>query len=1377
MTIQETVLSPLSKSISSSSNNEETDIKCREYENELSCHSFASLMYVYAQRSNLLSLRQLSENHRCVALSPSCIIDWRQSHSRNDCSGVIENGMMNEIKALVKNGVCCPLECTRGSMEDRFKCTSNTTVGDTDMKSQVEMCNNVRKIKNMVANKYVLQVVEVHDGNWYENMEDGYLKTILIDAVRNQCISLSKPYGFGRIIDLIHEQSFPVHIIVICSSASYQVTIERCILNVIAYQCSSSSLSQEIIRKNDVSLCRSSYCEPFYRSCTVVSRHCLEALQEDLENVYEIENSKENVLIDSHCHIVPRVSCRTSVEELSLAIPSVTSCGRISRDALVSWVSSFTCSPMSHSTSPSCLRDTAALNSTRTKSSPGPSSPVNLRPRRSSSTCFWVILLLLLSGFQGRLTVKASEFPDRECCDSAPPPPPHYHTTTSTTPVPESKPSSTSTIIPTLHSLLPTSSVPPTGDGAVGVRNCLLARQQCADDPSCRSVLEIIPRVCGPEDVACSTVTVDKCLAALRFLGGFPYFRPTCLCRERHLDKDCNLFREFIFDHPCMFVENKDKSPYQVHALPLCEYALNACEQLPGCINLYEKFRESCRVREDQCRMDDTNECLSSWNKLKQSPMFGCVCPVDHQKRKCQRIFRIVHNNPCVDTFPASSSSSSPSSYIPSPYSSSSHGKGRPSVWEFILPPPTTPRPRFPPLPPYIHPHRQRPRPHAPWLSRPHDPLPLPPHVPYITAEPLPAFSAQTHNVLTVDQDHTFTTTTAITSRMSSVGNSPGSFPVNVIPRDNSSLHAAVDTQIQNPLVVVDDPKGGGRRQNASRAADVLGQRFPTDPHASETSSSGPVPMLHSTCQTALVGCNGDESCRRLLDPVLAVCDNQCNRESCMTNLQTFYRNVDFKWAIEVAFCLCKKSSQTADECLSAQEKLHPSCARKPAGKVPMLCNRLAAACKEDPGCRHRLEFYEQACAVDSDTRRCAGSTAECRRALLGILGTQLRNLCTCSAPDPMETYTCLDWQRILWFNPCVVEAQTDYHREMLAGTKEEITTTPSIVITPSIITGVISEPVQQNGGDHGPPSKGSVVIHPKLNTTIFYAPTRWEPQPLPPTQPVIPTTTTTTTPAPTTLPPKYCEKRHSSGNTIDYIEEGWGKRFYKDEECSELCLCHAEEKLACSVLECVEARACETDFAVFNHYAPAYQADRGECFCYSGSFICVRPPIDEYEVKDGVFLFLGYSKAEENLLRPYTKISLVDAALSKLSDLVRESALIMNGTECHLELVTKIGENIILQAKLEEFEYLRDNMTAEMLHKEKEECEDSVEEVTTMINTREKDVREDMALSVLILAEMQVHMPPLNAGAGIAHCPPLILVTTIALMILISTQHTLLAS
>lgn len=46
-----------------------------------------------------------------------------------------------------------------------------------------------------------------------------------------------------------------------------------------------------------------------------------------------------------------------------------------------------------------------------------------------------------------------------------------------------------------------------------------------------------------------------------------------------------------------------------------------------------------------------------------------------------------------------------------------------------------------------------------------------------------------------------------------------------------------------------------------------------------------------------------------------------------------------------------------------------------------------------------------------------------------------------------------------------------------------------------------------------------------------------------------------------------------------------------------------------------------------------------------------------------GVYLFLGYSKEEEKLLKPYTKTSsLVDAALVKLGKLVRDTAETMNG-------------------------------------------------------------------------------------------------------------------
>jgi hypothetical protein len=59
--------------------------------------------------------------------------------------------------------------------------------------------------------------------------------------------------------------------------------------------------------------------------------------------------------------------------------------------------------------------------------------------------------------------------------------------------------------------------------------------------------------------------------------------------------------------------------------------------------------------------------------------------------------------------------------------------------------------------------------------------------------------------------------------------------------------------------------------------------------------------------------------------------------------------------------------------------------------------------------------------------------------------------------------------------------------------------------------------------------------------------------------------------------------------------------------ECSELCQCNEGESLSCNTV-CVERAPCKTDFAFYNHAAPAYQAYRGRCLCYSGRFICMRP-------------------------------------------------------------------------------------------------------------------------------------------------------------------------
>ena len=76
---------------------------------------------------------------------------------------------------------------------------------------------------------------------------------------------------------------------------------------------------------------------------------------------------------------------------------------------------------------------TPKVNTKRTKRNFSKAEKYFVRSRVSST---FVAFVLFSSLSVHRKFVGASEFPDRECCDSAPPPPPFYHTTSSTTPVP-----------------------------------------------------------------------------------------------------------------------------------------------------------------------------------------------------------------------------------------------------------------------------------------------------------------------------------------------------------------------------------------------------------------------------------------------------------------------------------------------------------------------------------------------------------------------------------------------------------------------------------------------------------------------------------------------------------------------------------------------------------------------------------------------------------------------------------------------------------------------------------------------------------------------------------------------------------------------------
>ncbi|XP_046425961.1 uncharacterized protein LOC124182566 isoform X2 [Neodiprion fabricii] len=890
-----------------------------------------------------------------------------------------------------------------------------------------------------------------------------------------------------------------------------------------------------------------------------------------------------------------------------------------------------------------------------------------------------------------------SEFPERECCD------PVY-------PIPE--PTSRAPSAPT-----PTGRSGPNIKTAVAILNCLLARQLCFEDPSCSAILEIIPRVCGPELVACSTVTVPKCQAALVTLQAFPFFKPTCLCREPHVDPECNSFRDFLFDHPCVYVLKKD--PLPVEPLPTCNHALSVCQRGKTCVKLFDDFKTNCKARDGKCRMESRETCHDAWTHLRLSPMFGCICPNNHMKRRCDKIFSIVNHNPCVEFLPSATIDLSGTDSALYPFDP--HQENFQEFWF----PPTSMYPYF--LFPATATTRTFNEIEARY--RYHEvPPPKAPEVP--------------------KQRH---------------GNLGHHAPVKVISHpDNSTSFELIESQLENPLIDADhrdlhalkqipipdvprrkihhgknhskseqNSKGGKPAVALFSGSKAKGHRVVHRPAAAVT--------LSSTCHQAYTSCSNDPDCKTALQPVLNHCDlGNCARNACMDALQQFYRTASEAHTMEIAFCLCRKTNNKRDDCIIAQEKMHPACAQRVEGVEMPTCHSLAEVCREDKACRKRLEYYEQSCAVDSVTKKCAGVTKECRRAMIGILGTELRSNCACKGTDLAQVSDCLGWQRLLWVNPCVVESQKDFHARRKAHRQR----------TTTVLT--LTTEVEENSSDlaesHSvePISKVTQVADSWDSTTTVSTTS----------------TTTTTTTTTTTVPPRFCIVQRPR-QTHQYIREGRGKRLYREDEpeCSELCQCSEGEVLICNTI-CVESSPCKTDFAFYNHAAPAYQAYRGRCLCYSGRFICMRPFPDAYSIPHGIFMFLGYSEADENLLKQHSNLTILDA-VSSLDSFVRQE--IDNQTVCTLLLYNVTKENVIAIAQIKSDTTLTGNtshqsrsqaelqtqvQTLQQLKRVKDECAEMLRDLSEKINNKHHEVYTHPLLSIFKMAEVEVRLPQTNRGS-----------------------------
>merc|ERR1719412_1446146 len=279
----------------------------------------------------------------------------------------------------------------------------------------------------------------------------------------------------------------------------------------------------------------------------------------------------------------------------------------------------------------------------------------------TSSTLQLLGLVKVLVTFLIIRPVSASEFPDRECCDNPlykfdPPGSVDRGPVTFTPPRMTYSPPEVPDFPEFAPPEVPPIGFPGSGSGvltstpAAGSLGCLLARTLCSEDSACSQILQVIPRVCGLELVTCSTPTVTKCQAALRTLQSFPFFNPTCLCKEPRLDPDCNQFKDFLVDHPCLNAKLKDPDPYPVDALPTCHHAEDVCNNDPTCRNKVQTFTNSCPVRRGQCVMKDVQKCHKSWQHLRQSPIFGCFCPSNlAQKARCDEVFERVNSNDCID--------------------------------------------------------------------------------------------------------------------------------------------------------------------------------------------------------------------------------------------------------------------------------------------------------------------------------------------------------------------------------------------------------------------------------------------------------------------------------------------------------------------------------------------------------------------------------------------------------------------------------------------------------------------------------------------------------------------------------------------------------
>ncbi|XP_042868218.1 uncharacterized protein LOC122250711 isoform X2 [Penaeus japonicus] len=928
-----------------------------------------------------------------------------------------------------------------------------------------------------------------------------------------------------------------------------------------------------------------------------------------------------------------------------------------------------------------------------------------------------VLCLLLAGGASG------SEFPDRECCDSVPPPPPNYHHATSTT---------TTTTPPSPRVAQNSSSINGGSHASSGVMSCIEARGQCSNEPMCSSVLKMLHKICGPELMACATVTPSKCKQLLRTLSTFEYLS-SCSCAEPNVDFTCYTFRETIFNHPCLRVDTDEVGH---STMPNCKDAYKTCFNMHTCTRDYLEFLRACSSDGITCLSKTTEQCNNVWKRIRLSPVFGCVCHPPSQMRvmayrkdgtfsrnyspkgidslpsfnsgqSCLEIYNSTHDNPCIvgqDSQRVDQVHKTQATcHVALEYCQTDR-ECRPYLDLVMI-----------------------------WCD-------------HSNCEP----------------DRCRSALQEFYERVSIVRRLQVAF---CVCRQNDPDGECLTAMRKLHPTCAERHAGRG-----SAKCHVVAEQCRTNPacrgkleeyeqKCAADAMTGRCSDTHRNCQQAVMNILGTEL------HATCVCKGTdfIHQHDCYTWQKLLWSN---PCVIESHIKLHQEISTGSTEELDKIFQRPPTVRTTIPPRLPHLppeeedrrvrpvdniYGTVIYGPDEDinaPPSQIYREFIEGG-DINREHFPTRPETTKWRKPGLSVEGNSGRNGARHpigrgwnrgtgggafgGTQDPSGgSFTRTDQGRLninRHRGTPIPREDTRYHKERPINPSW-----PGYYAEP--------EPEQITRRPPSPPDRQPPpFVHHVVTTT-------------PPAQPMPTSITTTTTPGTTTLPQRTCTIKNMEYErmTTLQIPEGGSRRLYKDKECSDLCHCrradtrHGDPKATCTTLTCIDTKSCNTTHATFLHTMPHYLAYRGNCVCYAGKFICQKPDPGEesYSLQPGIYLFLGYSQGEMEILKPHTESTELEALEQMKDVLVRDY-----GFKCNLTTKHHIGENFIVVAKLMVSPDIY--MSPYVKQRREKECAGPLQKLADKINMRHVDILTDAYLSMFILADVDVSIPEAHTASSSA--------------------------